>query len=165
MFAWYWFPIVFCSLFLLRYVKARDTSIPDWNKHFNYYQIFSLTLGIGSYLHSFVISEQKSNSCLLVLPCRCIHGIRGLLFFAKKADMVTKSNKRFNGFFFTMNYKGIYKILYFDKHVQEYTINMLTHSHKYKYNIHSSMSLLETHLEVREARPKVGSWRWFFNVN
>lgn len=49
-----------------------------------------------------------------------------------------------------MNYKGIYKILYFDKHVQEYTINMLTHSHKYKYNIHSSMSLLETHLEVRE---------------
>lgn len=59
--------------------------------------------------------------------------------------------------FFTMNYKGIYKILYFDKHVQEYTINMLTHSHKYKYNIHSSMSLLETHLEVREARPKVGS--------
>lgn len=71
--------------------------------------------------------------------------------------MVTKSNKKFNGFFFTMNYKGIYKILYFDKRVQEYTINMLTHSHKYKYNVHSSMSLLETHLEVREARPKVGS--------
>lgn len=49
-----------------------------------FYQIFFLTLGIGSYLHSFVISEQKNISYVLVLPCRCIHGIRGLLFFAKK---------------------------------------------------------------------------------
>lgn len=78
---------IFFSIFIEIYVKARDTHtcIPDWNKHFNYYQIFSLTLGIGSYLHSFVISEQKSNSCLLVLPCRCIHGIRGLLFFCQKS--------------------------------------------------------------------------------
>uniref|UniRef100_K1QY02 tRNA (34-2'-O)-methyltransferase regulator WDR6 n=1 Tax=Magallana gigas TaxID=29159 RepID=K1QY02_MAGGI len=42
--------------------------------------------GIGSYLHSFVISEQKSNSCLLVLPCRCIHGIRE---FTNETDVHT----------------------------------------------------------------------------
>ncbi|XP_062614048.1 tRNA (34-2'-O)-methyltransferase regulator WDR6-like isoform X2 [Saccostrea cucullata] len=32
--------------------------------------------GIGSYLHTLDISQQRSISCELVLPCRCIHGIR-----------------------------------------------------------------------------------------
>lgn len=42
--------------------------------------------GIGSYLHSFVISEQKNISYVLVLPCRCIHGIRE---FTSEADVHT----------------------------------------------------------------------------
>ncbi|XP_061194456.1 tRNA (34-2'-O)-methyltransferase regulator WDR6-like isoform X1 [Saccostrea echinata] len=42
--------------------------------------------GIGSYLHTFDISLQRSISCDLVLPCRCIHGIRA---FKGKTELPT----------------------------------------------------------------------------